>query len=44
MVAIYVNLVLQGKRNIEQVPAKWRAEVVKKLQELQELNNNVGNT
>ena len=41
MVAIYVNLVLQGKRTIEQVPAKWRAEVEKKLQEL---NNNDGNT
>ena len=34
MVAIYVNLVLQGKRTIEQVPAKWRAEVEKKIQEL----------
>ena len=41
MVAIYVNLVLQGKRTIEQVPAKWRAEVEKKIQEL---NNNDGNT
>ena len=41
MVAIYVNLVLQGKRTIEQVPVKWRAEVEKKLQEL---NNNDGNT
>lgn len=41
MVAIYVNLVLQGKRTIEQVPAKWRAEVEKKLQEL---GNNDGNT
>ena len=34
MVAIYVNLVLQGKRTIEQVPVKWRAEVEKKIQEL----------
>ena len=41
MVTIYVNLVLAGKRTIEQVPAKWRAEVEKKLQEL---NNNDGNT
>ena len=40
MVAIYVNLVLQGKRTIEQVPAKWRAEVEKKIQEL----NANGNT
>ena len=40
MVAIYVNLVLQDKRTIEQVPVKWRAEVEK---ELQELSNN-GNT
>ena len=40
MVAVYVNLVLQGKRTIEQVPVKWRAEVEKKLQEL----SNNGNT
>ena len=40
MVAVYVNLVLQGKRTIEQVPAKWRADVKKKIQEL----NNNGNT
>ena len=34
MVTIYVNLVLQGKRSIEQVPVKWRADVEKRIKEL----------
>lgn len=33
MVNIYVNWILSGRKTIDDVPAKWRAEVEKALAE-----------
>ena len=34
MVNVYVNLIMAGKRTIDQVPMKWRKDVEDKLKEL----------
>lgn len=34
MVNVYVNLIMNGKRTLDQVPMKWRKAVEEKLKEL----------